>query len=145
MVESGSTINHIISKCSKLDKENKTRLDWLGKVIHWEMCKKFTFEHTNKWFVPNPASFLENATRKFLWDFYIQMDHLISVRRPERMIINKKKRTCEIVNFAVPADHRIKSKENEKKDNLARELKILWNMKVTITPIVIGAFGTVTK
>ena len=27
----------------------------------------------------------------------------------------------------------------------ARELKNLWNMKVTIIPIVIGAFGTVTK
>ena len=26
-----------------------------------------------------------------------------------------------------------------------RELKKLWNMQVTITPIVIGAFGTVTK
>ena len=29
--------------------------------------------------------------------------------------------------------------------NLARELKKLWNMKVTIIPSVIGAFGTVTK
>ena len=29
--------------------------------------------------------------------------------------------------------------------DLARELKKLWNMKVTIVPIVIGAFGTVTK
>ena len=29
--------------------------------------------------------------------------------------------------------------------NLARELKKLWNMKVTIVPIVIGAFGTITK
>ena len=29
--------------------------------------------------------------------------------------------------------------------NLARELKKLWNMKVTILPIVIAAFGTVTK
>ena len=29
--------------------------------------------------------------------------------------------------------------------NLAKELKKLWNMKVTIIPIVIGAFGTVTK
>ena len=29
--------------------------------------------------------------------------------------------------------------------NLARELKKLWNIKVTIIPIVIGAFGTVTK
>ena len=48
----------------------------------------------------------------------------------------------------VPADHRIKPKECEKRDkylDLARELKKLWNMKVTIIPIVIGAFGTVTK
>ena len=29
--------------------------------------------------------------------------------------------------------------------DLARDLKKLWNMKVTIIPIVIGAFGTVTK
>ena len=29
--------------------------------------------------------------------------------------------------------------------DLARELKKLWNMKVTIIPIAIGAFGTVTK
>ena len=47
-----------------------------------------------------------------------------------------------------PADHRINLKECEKKDkylNLARELKKLWNIKVTIIPIEIGAFGTVTK
>ena len=46
------------------------------------------------------------------------------------------------------ADHRIKLKEYQKKDkylDLARELKKLWNMKVTIIPIVIGAFGTVSK
>ena len=57
-------------------------------------------------------------------------------------------RICKIVEFAVPADHRIKLKEYEKKDkylNFARELKKLWNMKVIIIPIVIGAFGTVTK
>ena len=29
--------------------------------------------------------------------------------------------------------------------DLARELKKLWNMKVTIVPIVIGCFDTVTK
>ena len=60
----------------------------------------------------------------------------------------KKKKTCKIVDFAVPADHRIKLKECEKKDkylDLARELKKLWNMQVTIIPIVIVAFGTVTK
>ena len=52
------------------------------------------------------------------------------------------------MDFAVLADHRIKLKKCEKKDkylDLARELKKLWNMKVTIIPIVIGAFRTVTK
>ena len=29
--------------------------------------------------------------------------------------------------------------------DLARVLKKLWNVKVTIVPIVIGAFGTITK
>ena len=51
----------------------------------------------------------------------------------------QKKRICKIVDLAVPADHRIKLKECEKKDeylDLARELKKLWNMKVTIVPIV---------
>ena len=92
----------------------------------------------------NPAPVLENDTHKLLWDFDIHTDQLISARRPDLIIISKKKkRTCKIVDFAVPADHRIKLKECEKKDkylDLARELKKLWNMKVV--PIVIG---TVTE
>ena len=52
------------------------------------------------------------------------------------------------MDLAVPADHRLKLKEREKKNkylDLARELKKLWDMKVTVIPIVIRAFGTVTK
>ena len=33
----------------------------------------------------------------------------------------------------------------DKQLDLAKELYKLWTMKVTIIPIVIGAFGTVTK
>ena len=94
----------------------------------------------------NPAPVLENDTHKLLWDFDIQTDHLISARKLDLIVINnKKKKICKIVDFA---DHRIKLKECEKRDkylDLARELKKLWNIKVTIIPIVIGAFGTVTK
>ena len=85
---------------------------------------------------------------KLLWDFEAQTNHLILVRWPDIIIINKKKRTCKIMNFAVPADHRVKLKESEKKDkylNLAREPKKLRNMKVKFIPIVIGALGTVIK
>ena len=60
----------------------------------------------------------------------------------------QKKRTCRIVDFAVPADHWVKLKESEKKEeylHLARELKKLRNMNETVIPIVVGALGTVIK
>ena len=53
----------------------------------------------------------------------------------------QKKRTAKTVDFAVLADHIVKSKENGKKDkyrDLAREWKNPWNMKVTFIPIIIG-------
>ena len=119
------TINHIISDCSNLaQKEYKVRHDWVGKVVHWEMCRKFQFNHTKKWCMHNPAPVLENDSHKLLWDFSIQTDHLIPARRPDIKIINKKKRICKIVNFAVPTDHKINLKESEKKNkylDLARE------------------------
>ena len=55
------TINHIISECSKLaQKVYKARHDWVGKVIDWEICRKFQFDRTNKWYTHNPAPVLEN-------------------------------------------------------------------------------------
>ena len=56
----------------------------------------------------NPESVQENEMHKILWDFEIQMDHLNSTRRPDLVIVTKK-RTCRIVDFAVPADHRVKA------------------------------------
>ena len=96
----------------------------------------------------NWASVLENGTYKLLWDFEIQKDHLVSARRPDFIIINKIKRTCKIVDFVVPADLRVKLKENAKWDkylDFVRELIKMWNMKVTFIPIVIGALGIVTE
>ena len=139
------TINHIISECSKLaQKEYKARHDGVDMVIHLKMCKKLKFDHTNKWYMLNPASVLENDSNKLLYDFDIQTNNLISAKR----LYSNQKRIWKIVDFAVPADHRIKLKESEKKGKyleLDREWKKLWNMKVTIIPIVIGAFSAETK
>ena len=52
------------------------------------------------------------------------------------------------MKFAALADRKIKLKEIKKKDKylvLIRKLKKLWNMKVTVIPIVIGVRRTVTK
>ena len=40
----------------------------------------------------NLAPFLENDSHKLLWDFNIQTDQLIPTRRPDLIILNKKKR-----------------------------------------------------
>ena len=45
-------INHIISKYSLLaQKDYKTRHYWVGKVIPWELYKKFKFDHMNRWYM----------------------------------------------------------------------------------------------
>ena len=87
------TTNHLISGCINLaQKEYKASHDWMGKVIHWEMSKKFKLDHAKKWHMYNPAPVLENDTPKVLWDFDIQTDYLISARKPDLIIINKKKK-----------------------------------------------------
>ena len=64
------------------------------------------------------------------------------------MIVNKRKRTCWILDLAVPADYKVKIKWNKKRNkyfDLARELKKIWHMKVTVVPIVIGTLGMIPK
>ena len=80
----------------------------------------------------NPESSIENETDKLVWDFEIQMYHLMY----HLIIINKEKRTCRTVDFAVPADHKVKLKESEKYLDLR-------NIKVMVIPNMIGALGTV--
>ena len=114
------------------------------------MCKKFKFDHTNKWYMHNPAPVLENDSHKLLWDFNIQTDHLIPARRPDLIIISKKKKKENLQNSRLccpgrPQDKTERMWMKDKYLDLARELKKLWNMQVTIIPIIIGAFGTVTK
>ena len=86
------------------------------------------------------------------WD----KDHLLSARRPDLVMINQNqkqkqkknpKRTIRIMDFAVRADHSVKTKLNKKRARsfiFARELKKQWRMKVTLIQITNGTLGTVT-
>ena len=71
----------------------------------------------------NPESILEAQNSLVFWDTNA---HLISARRPELVVVNKHKRTCRIVDFAVSVEHRVKLEDSEKSDrylNIARELE----------------------
>ena len=65
----------------------------------------------------------ENEMHKILWDFEIQIHLLIPARRPDVMIIGKKKKLNKkkrrkkmyrLVDFAVPADQRERVRERER-------------------------------
>ena len=59
-------------------------------------------------------------------DFSIPTDHVIEVRRPDLFVVDKKGRSCKIIDFAVPGDSRTEEKEKdkiEKYQDLGRELQ----------------------
>ena len=78
-----------------------------------------------------------------------KQDHPITARRPDLIIINQKKKKKENLQncqLCCPGGPQNRSEENVVKyHDLARELKKLRNMRVTIVPIVFGALGTITK
>ena len=85
---------------------------------------------------------------KILWDFSIQTDHVIEAWRPNLVVVDKKERSCKIIDFAVPGDSRIEEKAKdkiEKYHELGRELQKIWNVKVKIIPLVVGSLGAILK
>ena len=75
----------------------------VGKVIHWELCKKLKFDSANKWYMHNVESVQENETLRILWDFEIQKYHQISTWRSDLVTVN------------LPSKKKTKTKKNNKK------------------------------
>ena len=87
------TVNLIINECCKLvQKEYNMRHDWVGKVSHWESWNRLKFDYSDKLYMYKPESILENEVYKIIWDFEIKSDFLILARRPDFVLINKKKK-----------------------------------------------------
>ena len=139
-------VNHVLSKCSKLDqKEYKRRHDWFGIKIHWKICRKYGIEVKEKWYEHEPEVVMENEKCKILWDFTVQTDHEIYGRRPDVIVVQKDINLCQIIDSACPCDGRVDTRQLEKTEqyqDLARQLRKIWNMKVKVIPLVIGALGT---
>ena len=115
------SIDHIVSGCCKLSKkEYNRRHDNLGKIVHWKLARKCNFEAGDKWYEHEQESVLENEDYKILWDFSIQSDHVVEVRRSDMFVVDKKKRSCKIIDFAVPGDSRIDEREKDKIEKYQR-------------------------
>ena len=143
------TINHNVSECPKLTQKEYTRKHvWIGRCIHRELCGANGIHFNSKWYEHQTEAVIENDSCKILRDFNVQTDHFITARRPYMIFIDKEHRKCQIIDFAIPYDTRVNDKEVKKFEkylDLVRELKKVWNMKVTVVPLVVGALGTPAK
>ena len=82
-----------------------------------------------------------------MWDIAIITDRTIHANGPDLILVFKKERLVYFVDFSCPFDSNVVSKEIEKVDkyqDLLLEIQRLWNMKVEIIPIVIGALGALS-
>ena len=101
--ERDETVNHIISECSILaQKEYKNRHDWVGKVIHWELCKRLKFDYNTKCYKHKLESILENEMHKIPWNFETQTDCLILTRRQDPELITPPKKRKFAILLILP-------------------------------------------
>jgi fructose-1,6-bisphosphatase/sedoheptulose 1,7-bisphosphatase-like protein len=64
------------------------------------------------------------------------------------MMINKKEKTCTLIDMAMPADRNVVQQEEEKKlkyKSLGIEIQRMWNLKCTNIPVIIAATGIVMR
>ena len=86
-------------------------------------------------YIHKPESVLENETHKILCFFEIQTDPLILNRKSDPVLINKKKRTCQ-VDFDILAEYRVKIKESKKDRQIfgpcQATKKVVWEMVIPL-------------
>ena len=72
---------------------------------------------------------MEDDDVRLIWYINVQCDNVIEARRPDLILVDKKAKSCLIIDVAIPGDCRIREKEIEKIEkyqNLKRELKRFW-------------------
>ena len=147
--EKDETVSHLLSACPKLaGSQYIRRHNEVAKILHHGICKQHNIQTAERTWMHQPEAVTETEEVKILWDFEIRTDRIITARRPDIVVIDKATRTATIIDVAVPNDHNIKAKEQEKVEkyqDLRLEIQRLWNVKAQVVPVVIGALGSTTS
>ena len=91
---------------------------------------------------------MENEKATILWDHPVKTDGHIPCNKPDIIIQEKDSERCLIIDVAIPSDYNIQKKATEKMSKyvyLYIECQRMWNKKVEVMPIIIGATGIVEK
>ena len=79
----------------------------------------------------------------------LQCDREVKARKPNIVVVNKNKKSCAIIDIAIPGDIRVSEKEREKIERyqeLKGEIKRMWNIRgIKVIPVIVGALGSASK
>jgi hypothetical protein len=68
--------------------------------------------------------------------------------RPDKILRNKKDKTCLPIDTAIPNDSNINTEETEKLNNykdLEVEVSRMWKVRTNVVPVTTGASGIIKK
>ena len=78
------TVTHLVSGCPKLaQKQYIRRHDNVARRIHWELCKKYGLESSDRWYEHTPADLMENDEVELYCDLTFQTDMTVAHNRPD--------------------------------------------------------------
>ena len=102
----------------------------------------------SKWMHNTGTNTIQNEKATIMWDHQVKTDRHIPYNKADIIIQEKDSERCLIIDVAIPSDYNIQKKAIEKMSkyvDLQIECQRMWNKKVQVIPIIIGATGIVEK
>ena len=144
------TVEHIISGCQSLAADQYlNRHNQVAAQLHLDICKHYNIAvEAQYWYQHKPERVVENELATILWDSPVITDRHIPCNKPDLIVQEKETNRCVIIDVAIPSDYNIQKKTTEKMSkytDLQIECQRMWNKKVEVIPVIIGATGIVDR
>ena len=128
------TIDHIISACPILAKEQYTkRHDSVCAQLRFNICNETGVQLDKKhWYEPKSVETSKGGKVTILWNQQVQTDRTIPNNKPDIIIRDNEAGICMLIDFAISGNRNVIKKEVEKilkyKD-LTIEIQRMWKVK----------------
>ena len=112
------TMDYIVPECVVLAKvEYISRHNNAAAYLHWNICKDYNIETTEKWCKDKPETVMHNKENNItmVWDIPVNIDRTITANRPDIIIKDLVNSTCKLIDMTVLSDRNIAQKKTEKK------------------------------
>jgi hypothetical protein len=122
----------------------------MGLRVYWELCGKYGIRRSDRWFeeTPDTIRVSQDGMYEIWWDKKVITAKVLEHNRPDVVVIDRVLKRWTMVDFSVPFDKNVVTKETEKTrkyERLATEVTREHTVTTIIIPIVVGAMGTVSR